>query len=229
MKRGDAEGARRRARRQRIAVEAARLMATQGLQDSREAARRAARALGEADAREMPEHGEVIAQLRDYQRLFQRDTQPAALRARRAAAAEAMAYLAAFEPLLYGSVLDGSADERSPVLLQVFSDDPDAFARFMHEQAWMQRVQTANRRVQLRRDGHQDFASWRFAADGIDFDVVALPRLLQRQAPLGPDGRPMARAGLAAVRKLGSESTFPGEDDPIQGQAEGKVDSDPSF
>jgi hypothetical protein len=202
MKGGDAEGSRRRAHRQRIAVEAARLMATQGLQDSREAARRAARALGDADAREVPGHEEVIAQLRDYQRLFQRETQPAALRARRQAAAEAMAYLAAFEPLLHGAVLDGSADERSPVLLQVFSDDPDEFARFMHEQAWLQRVQTANRRVWLRRDGHQDFASWRFLAGGIGFEVVALPRALQRQAPLGPDGRPMARAGLAAVRAL---------------------------
>jgi hypothetical protein len=207
MKAGDAEGARRRARRQRIAIEAARLMATQGLQDTREAARRAARSLGDADLRELPGHAEVIAQLRDYQALFQRDTQPAALRARREAAAQALDYFADFDPLLYGAVLDGSADERSPVLLQVFADDPEAFARFMQEQAWMQRMQVANKRLQLRRDSHQDFSAWRFAAEGSDFEVVALPRALQRQAPLDPDGRPMARATLAQLRqKMGSDS-----------------------
>jgi hypothetical protein len=227
MKRGDAEGARRRARRQRIAVEAARLMATQGLQDSREAARRAARALGDPDARELPEHEEVIAQLRDYQRLFQRDTQPGALRARRRAAAEAMAFLAAFEPLLYGSVLDGSADERSPVRLQVFSEDPDAFARFVLEQGWT--TQEFSELLRVRRVRTERFPARRYLADGIAFELVALPPALQRQAPLGPDGRPLARAGLAAVRKLGSESTLPHEEDPKHGQAEGKVDSDPTF
>jgi hypothetical protein len=201
MKRGEAEASRRRARRQRIAFEAARLMATQGLQDSREAARRAARALGEDEA-QLPGHEEVLGQLRDYQRLFRRDSQPAALRARREAALEAMQFLSAFEPLLHGAVLDGSADEGTPVSLQVFAEDPDAFARFMLEQRWPQRVQTGNKRLRVRRDGHQDFSSWRFAAAGIDFEVVALPPALQRQAPLGPDGEPMARAGVSALRAL---------------------------
>jgi len=202
MKHGDAEAARRRARRQRIAGEAARLMATQGLQDSGEAARRAARLLGEDGSRDLPGHAEVLAQLLDYQRLFQRDSQPAALRARREAALEALQFLAAFQPLLNGPVLEGSADERSAVQLQVFAEDPDAFARFMHEQRWPQRLQSATRRLRVRRDRHQDFSGWRFAADGIDFEVVALPPALQRQPPLDPDGRPMARAGLAALRAL---------------------------
>ena len=211
--RGDAEGARRRARRQRIAVEAARLMATHGLQDSREAARRAPRLLGADEARDLPEHAEVIAQLRDYQRLFRREAQPGALRARREAALEAMQFLSEFAPLLHGAVLDGTADEGTPVLLQVFSEDPDAFARFMLEQRWPQRLQTASTRLRVRRDGHQDFSSWRFVAEGIDFEVVALPPALQRQAPLGPDGRPMARANATQLRQLmGSESTFRGDD-----------------
>ena len=200
MKSGDAEGARRRARRQRIAVEAARLMATQGLQDAREAARRAARALGVRDARDLPEHAEVVAQLRDYQRLFQGDTQPSALRARREAAAQAMEFLAGFSPLLHGAVLDGSADERSPVRLQVFAEDPDAFARFLLEQPWSVRDFSAH--LQVQRNRSQAFTGWRFTVDGIDFEVVALPVSMQRQAPLDPDGRPMARATLSGVRAL---------------------------
>jgi hypothetical protein len=200
MRPGDPEAARRRARRQRIAIEAARLMAAQGLQDSREATRRAARALGLSDARELPEHAEVLAQLREYQRLFQGDTQPAALRARREAAVQAMEFLSGFSPLLHGAVLDGSADERSPVQLQVFAEDPDAFARFLLEQPWTVRDFTA--RLPGQRNRSQAYTGWRFTVDGIEFEVVALPPSMQRQAPPGPDGRPMARAALNRVRAL---------------------------
>jgi hypothetical protein len=194
------EDARRRAMRQRIAFEAARLMATQGVQDSREATRRAARALGESHEPAWPRHDEVLAQLLDYQRLFLASTQPAALRAKREAALEAMAFLAGFEPRLYGAVLDGSASAEAPVRLQVFAEDPDAFARFLHEQGWP--ATPFDLRLSLRRDRAQDFLAWRFLAGGVPFEIVALPPDLLRQAPLGPDDRPMARASASALRAL---------------------------
>lgn len=204
------EDSRRRAGRHRIAFEAARLMATQGVQDSREAARRAARELGEHDIRALPEHDEVIEQLRQYQRLFRRDTQPAALQRRRAAALEAMAALAQFEPRLVGAVLDGSADEHSPVSLQVFAEDPEAFSRFLIERRWP--ATACDQRLQLRRGVGERFVAWRFQADGLAFEIVALPPALLRQAPLGPDGKPMARASAAALRaKMGSEEISRGE------------------
>jgi hypothetical protein len=207
MKRGDdrQDEARRRARRQRIAFEAARLMATQGVRDSAEAARRAARQLGEDAAHGLPEHTQVLDQLREYQRLFQRDTQPQALRARREAALQAMQFLAAFEPRLVGAVLDGSADANTPVSLQVFSDDPEAFARLLAEQGWP--VTTFDQRLRPRRGQAERFPAWRFLADGLPFEIVALPMALLRQAPLAADGRPMARASAAALReKMGSEA-----------------------
>ena len=194
------EDSRRRATRQRIACEAARLMATQGLQDSREATRRAARALGESSEQAWPRHEEVLAQLRDYQRLFLSDTQPAALLQRREAALEAMAFLAGFEPRLYGAVLDGSAGADAPVRLQVFAEDPEAFARFLADQGWP--VTEFEQRLQLQRDRAQAFLGWRFQAGGVPFEILALPPALLRQAPLGPDGRPMARASASALRAL---------------------------
>ena len=194
------EDARRRATRQRIAYEAARLMATQGAADTREATRRAARALGESGEHAYPQHEEVLAQLRDYQRLFRGDAQVAALRRLREAALEAMEFLAGFEPRLYGSVLDGSADEDSTVRLQVFAEDPDAFARFLHDQGWP--ATSFDCRLQLRRDRSEGFVGWRFSAGGLPFEIVALPPSLLRQPPLGPDGRPMARASLPQLRAL---------------------------
>jgi hypothetical protein len=194
------EDSRRRATRLRIACEAARLMATQGVQDSREATRRAARAIGESSEQAWPRHEEVLAQLREYQRLFLSDSQPAALRQKREAALEAMEFLAGFEPRLHGAVLDGSAGVDAPVRLQVFAEDPDAFARFLVDQGWP--ATTFNLRLSVRRDHAQDFLAWRFHAGGVPFEIVALPPELLRQAPLGPDGRPMARASASALRAL---------------------------
>jgi hypothetical protein len=201
MKRDDGhEGARRRAIRQRIAAEAGRLLATQGVGDTREAIRRAARTVGESGEQAWPTHGEVIDKQREYQRLFLSGTQPDALRKLREAATQAMEFLAGFEPRLYGAVLDGSADEGHPVRLQVFSEDPEGFARFLHEQGWP--AEPFELRVALNREQSEKFLAWRFAAGGVPFEIVALPPECLRQSPLDPDGRPMARASLAQLRQL---------------------------
>jgi hypothetical protein len=200
MKRGeDHEGPRRSAIRQRIAAEAGRLLATRAAPDSHEAIRRAARSVGESGEHGWPTHGEVLEQLREYQRLFLADSQPLALRKLRSAALQAMEFLESMDPRLYGAVLDGSADEGSVVRLQVFNEDPEGFARFLHEQGWP--AEAFDLRVALRRGQEQKFLAWRFSAGGVPFEVVALPPELLRQAPLDPDGKPMARASLAVLRE----------------------------
>ena len=203
MKRGDrSDEARRRLVRQRIATEAGRLLATRGVPDAREAIRRAARVVGESGEQAWPTHEEVLAKQREYQRLFLSGTQPDALRRLREAAVEAMEFLAGFEPRLYGAVLDGSADEGSPVRLQVFSEDPEGFARFLADQGWP--AEPFDLRLALRRDQAEKFLAWRFSAGGVPFEIVALPPELLRQAPLDADGKPMARASLAQLQRLAS-------------------------
>jgi len=200
MKRGDrSDEARRGAIRQRIAAEAGRLLATRGVADSREAIRRAARVLGESGEHAWPTHEEVLDKQREYQRLFLSDSQPGALRKLRDAAMEAMEFLAGFEPRLYGAVLDGSADEGSAVRLQVFSEDPEGFARFLAEQGWP--VEAFDLRLAVNRELSEKFLAWRFTAGGVPFEIVALPPELLRQAPLDADGKPMARASLAQFRQ----------------------------
>ena len=201
MKRGDRhDGARRTAIRQRIAAEAGRLLATRGVPDSREAIRRAARIVGESGEHAWPTHEEVLEKQREYQRLFLSASQPGALRKLRDAAVEAMDFLAAFEPRLYGAVLDGSADEGSAVRLQVFSEDPEGFAHFLAEKGWP--VEPFDLHVAMNRELSEKFLAWRFAAGGVPFEIVALPPALLRQAPLDADGKPMARASLAQLRQL---------------------------
>lgn len=190
-----------RARRQRVAYEAARLIALHGVQDFHQAKMKAAAQLGILDDASLPRNSEVQAQLRDYQRLFQADEQPRQLRVLRQAAMEAMRFFERFEPRLVGSVLDGTADAHSPVSLQVFNDDADAVARFVLEAGRSARLQ--ERKLRVSRELAASFPAWEFSVEGLVIEIVVLPTTLLRHAPLSAvDGKPMQRASLAAVARL---------------------------
>jgi len=190
--------------RRRVAQEAARLMSEHGIRDFHRAKLKAAERLGILDTQALPRNQEIEQALREHQRLFLADSQPQSLRARREAALEAMRFLARFEPRLVGAVLDGTADAHSAVCLHVFSDDPDAVHRYLHEHGVPYETQT--RRLRISRDEQVEFPVLLFAADALPFDLTVLPRDALRQAPLDRvDEKPMHRAGLAAVEALLAE------------------------
>lgn len=187
--------------RLRVAQEAARLMSEHGIRDFHRAKLKAAERLGILDEQALPRNHEIEQALREHQRLFQGGSQPQLLQERREAAVEAMRFLARFEPRLVGAVLDGTADAHSAVCLHVFSDDPDAVHRYLHEHGVPFETQT--RRLRTSRDEQAEFPVLLFAADALPFDLTVLPRNALRQAPLDRvDEKPMRRAALAAVEEL---------------------------
>ena len=192
---------RTRERRQRLAIEAARLMLEGGIRDFHQAKLKAAARLGEHDEGALPRNREIEEALRDYQRLFQSDQQPQGLRTRREAAARAMSYLARFDPRLVGAVLEGTADEHSAVSLHLFDDDSDGVAHFLSESGipFEQRA----RQLRLDRERSAEFPVYLFSAEDLPFDLTVLPRDALRQAPLDRSGdRPMRRASLSALQAL---------------------------
>jgi hypothetical protein len=193
--------------RTRLVHETARLIVEQAQPDHRRAARKAMQRLGINDEALLPQASELERAVRDYRHLFGDASQDRALGVRREAALEAMEFLSAFEPRLVGAVLDGSADQHSPVQLHLFCDDPDAVTRFLLEQRIPHR--TDAQRLRLRAGEAALFPLHRFIADGIDFELTVLPRDALREAPLERGGeRRMQRASTAAVRVLvaGGES-----------------------
>ena len=120
---------RTRERRRRLAHEAARLMAESGIRDFHQAKLKAADRLGIHDDASLPRTREIEDALREYQRLFLGDAQAIGLRQRREAALRALDFFAAFDPRLVGPVLEGTADQHTPVALQLHTDDADAVAR----------------------------------------------------------------------------------------------------
>lgn len=192
---------RNREARQRLAFEAARLMAEGGIRDYHVAKLRAAAKLGVVDEHALPRNAEIDLALREYQRLFQSAQQPLALQQRREAALEAMRFFERFDPRLVGAVLDGSADQRSSVCLHLYSDETEAVGHFLEEHGVP--AQQQSRRLRLDRERSAVFPVYVFNADGLPFDLTVLPRDALRQPPLDRiDDRPMKRASLAALREL---------------------------
>lgn len=190
--------------RLRVAQEAARLMSEHGIRDFHHAKLKAAERLGIHDAQALPRNHEIEEALRERQRLFDADTQPQQLKARREAALEAMRFLGRFDPRLVGPVLEGTADVHSAVCLHVFSDDPDAVMLFLHEHGVPAEVQT--RRLRLDREEQAEYPVLLFAADGLPFDLTVMPRDALRRAPLDRvDEKPMRRASLGTVEELLAE------------------------
>jgi hypothetical protein len=200
---------RTRERRQRLALEAARLMAESGIRDFHQAKLKAAARLGEHDERDLPRNSEVEEALREYQRLFRADKQPGHLQQRREAALRAMTFFERFSPRLVGAVLDGSADEHSAVMLHLFDDNPDALPLFLDENGIP--YEQRDRQVRLDRERVSEYPVYLFAADGVSFDLTVMPRDALRQAPIDrADGRPMQRASLAALRELVAKDEIAG-------------------
>ena len=195
-------------RRQRLAGEAARLMAEGGMRDFHQAKLKAAERLGIFDDASLPRNREIEDALREYQRLFQRDN-VIELRRRREAALRALEFFKPFDPRLVGPVLDGTADARSAVTLHLYSDDADAAPRFLDQHGIP--AEARSRRLRLDREREGDFPVWLFSAEDLAFDLTVLPLDLLRQAPLsGVDEKPMKRASMLQLRQLLADEEIEG-------------------
>jgi len=189
------------ASRQRIAVEAARIMRESGIDDAASARRRAARRLAVHDPHALPELDEIMAALHAEQRLYAGVQHAQHQQYLRAAACEAMAFFSAFDARAVGCVLDGSAERHSAVCLQVFADDPESVIHFLHEHAIAHDRKT--RCVRLNRERTIQANLLAFTANAVAFELILLPRSALRQAPLAPAGdTAMARATLSQLRAL---------------------------
>jgi hypothetical protein len=187
--------------RMRIAQEAARLMAEEGVRDFYTAKRKAAQRLGAPETRNMPRNLEVENALGEYQRLFQGDDQVSYLRALRESAAQAMRFLERFKPRLVGSVFSGTAGRHANINLHLFADTPEEVSLFLMEMNIP--FKSTNKRMRMGREDWHELPAFEFMAGDHAVELVVFPGDGRRDAPRSPvDGRPMYRAGLDEVEAL---------------------------
>ncbi len=186
--------------RSAIAVQAARLMAEDGIEDYGLAKRKAARQLGMPDARRLPNNDEIDAALREYQDIYQMDGQRRRTRLLREAAASSMRELAAFDPHLTGSVLAGIAGPYATIQLQLYTDNVKAVEMFLLDRG------KAYRPGQTRLFAGGELRTvpvFAVEADGAEIELTVLsPRDLRAPVRATPEGRDIERARLQAVEAM---------------------------
>jgi hypothetical protein len=107
--------------RRSIAIQAARLIAEEGIDDFAFAKRKAARQLGVPE-RDLPTNAEVEEELASWRRLYRDEDDDERLTQMRAAALDVMRQFAQFRPYVTGAVVDGLGDAFSELELEVFAD-----------------------------------------------------------------------------------------------------------
>ena len=190
--------------RLRLAREAARVLAEEGIRDYLAAKRKAMDRLNVDRAqsrRVLPNNVEIQEALGEHQRLFQSQSQPERLRELRETALQAMRLLEGFSPRLVGGVLDGSATLHAGVNLHVFADPPEAVLMFLMDQGIP--VETDERRLRRHDGSYASYPVYRFLAGDVSVDITLFEDRERAHPPRSPvDGGPMPRASLAEVEAL---------------------------
>jgi hypothetical protein len=114
--------ARQQQMRQRIAQQAARMMAEDGILDFAFAKRKAGKQLGIDDFSCLPSNAQIEEELKLFQEIYQSEEQPAALMKLRKDALVVMKMLEKFNPHLTGSVLEGTAGRYAETQIHLYAD-----------------------------------------------------------------------------------------------------------
>jgi hypothetical protein len=187
--------------RYHLSQEAARIMAEEGVGDYQAAKRKAALRLNLPDSQRLPSNREVEAALRSHLELFHGTRLDERLRRLRAAALEAMRFLADYAPLLTGPVLSGTVTAFSPIQIHLCADNPEDIALLL--QAHRIPYDQQDKRLRYGGERYCSVPAYTFRAEDATVELCVFDPAARREAPLSPvDGRPMARAGLAEVAAL---------------------------
>ena len=187
--------------RQHICTEAARIMAEEGVTDFHSAKRKAASRLNQPESRYLPSNHEVDAALSAYLRLFHAERVSAVLAELRRLAAQAMHFLASYDPRLVGPVLSGNVTPSSEIQLHLSADTPEEIAFLLQEHNIPHDEST--RRIRFGGERYENRPSFRFLAGSAMVELIVFTHQGAREAPLSPvDGKPMRRANLREVEAL---------------------------
>lgn len=188
--------------RAEIAAAAASLIAEDGFDyesAKRKAYERITGAKGSRIAREvLPSNEEVEDAVREYQQIFQSETQPARLLSLRRKALALMELLKDFSPTVTGAIANGTAGEHSDIHLQCFADNAKAIGLFLIDH----RISAEAGTLPHFRPGQPEVEALVIQWQGELATIAIYPETDQRGA-LKPDGRGrVQRVDLVSLRSL---------------------------
>jgi len=186
--------------REQIAQLAARLMA-EGTEDFALAKRKAARQLGASETQNLPNNSEIEQALRAYHALYQHADQIDVLRTLRAQAIRVMQEFIAFDPMLTGTVLRGTATGYSDIDLALFADSPKDVELLLLNRKLAYKA--SEKRFRFRGSLRAIPVLLLSYADEADVQLAIFTPSDRRSMPLSPvDGHVMTGAPLLEVQSL---------------------------
>lgn len=186
--------------RSAIAVQAARLMAEDGIEDYGLAKRKAAKQLGMPDTRRLPNNAEIDAALHEYQSIYQPDDQRRRTQLLREQAVDSMRELEAFSPHLTGSVLSGTPGPYASIHLQLYTDNAKAVELFLLGRGFSYRTG----QTRLYAGGElRTLPVFTIDDDGIEIELTVLDTHdLRAPVRATAEGRVIERAKLQTVEAM---------------------------
>lgn len=203
---GDERRGRTRARnteqlRQHLSVEAARIMADEGVRDFHLAKRKAAGRLNVAERKHLPSNEEIEEALKQHLELFHSERLTQDLGRLRTIAVQAMRFLECFDPRLAGPVLTGLVTASSAIQLHVAADSPEEIGFLLAEHGIP--FEETDKHLRFGGERHEVLPVYCFTAGSAPIEIYVFNRQSIREAPLSPvDGKPMERATLGHVERL---------------------------
>lgn len=186
--------------RLRIAAEAARIMAEDGIDDFALAKRKAARRLGADDRQPLPGNDEIEEELRAYRALYQAEEHPERVAELRRVALDAMRTLERFSPYLTGAVLKGSAGPYAAIELQLFPESTKEVEIFLLDRGVVYDTQETRRYAG---DRAHAVSVLELEWQGVPLRLSVFdPRDERVALKTSQAGRVMDRAGIAEVGAL---------------------------
>jgi len=187
--------------RQRLAVEAARIMSEESISDFHAAKCKAAKRLGITGEQNMPRNIEIELALKEYQAIFRAEQQTTELGSLRKTAVDIMSLLRDFLPRLVGPVLRGTADHYSAINIHLFTDSSQTLDWLLIEHHI---PFTIDEREYHFNDGElKRYPLYLIEDEEAKVELTVFPEKGVRQAPKSPlDGKPIQRASIAEVQEL---------------------------
>jgi hypothetical protein len=191
--------------RLRIAADAARMLADDGVRGYHTAKRKAAERLGLTDAASLPTNEEIERALLEHLIVFHREAHARRIHRWRSVACDTMEMLHVFNPRAVGAVLSGTVTPFSPVQIHLSSENPESVALFLGELQIP--YDQGTRRLRYSGSRFVDAPSFEFHADEVPVELAVLTQTGMREPPLSPiDGRQMRRADQQQLLRLLQET-----------------------
>jgi hypothetical protein len=187
--------------KQHIAVEAARIMSDEGIDNIKLARKKAADKLGIHNERAFPDSEHILTELKVHQSLYQPTLHEHIIRELRTTALNAMKLFKNNSPRLTGSVLQGHANKHSGIDILLMADSPEEIALrlFEHDIPY----QLVDWKLFFTKNKPQLIPCYQFYADEHKINLIILTENHRKGVPLSPlNGQTMQRASIKQLEDL---------------------------